>query len=98
MEKSALLQAMACHQTGDKPLPEPMMTQFTDIYVSIGLNELCLIYTNLLICFQSFKYISNNTQLYFQYILSVFFSITPTQVMVYHWWIPCETLVHTGSR
>ena len=24
--------------------------------------------------------------------------ITPTQVMVYHWWIPCETLVHTGSR
>ena len=25
-------------------------------------------------------------------------SITPTQVMVYHWWIPCETLVHTGSR
>ena len=25
-------------------------------------------------------------------------TITPTQVMVYHWWIPCETLVHTGSR
>ena len=25
-------------------------------------------------------------------------SITSTQVMVYHWWIPCETLVHTGSR
>ena len=24
--------------------------------------------------------------------------ITPTQVMVYHWWIPCVTLVHTGSR
>ena len=24
--------------------------------------------------------------------------ITSTQVMVYHWWIPCETLVHTGSR
>ena len=24
--------------------------------------------------------------------------ITPTQVIVYHWWIPCETLVHTGSR
>ena len=24
--------------------------------------------------------------------------ITPTQVMVYHLWIPCETLVHTGSR
>ena len=25
-------------------------------------------------------------------------AITSTQVMVYHWWIPCETLVHTGSR
>ena len=24
--------------------------------------------------------------------------ITPTQVMVYYWWIPCETPVHTGSR
>ena len=24
--------------------------------------------------------------------------ITLTQVMIYHWWIPCETLVHTGSR
>ena len=24
--------------------------------------------------------------------------ITPTQVMAYHWWIPCETLVPTGSR
>ena len=24
--------------------------------------------------------------------------ITSTQVMVYHRWIPCETLVHTGSR
>ena len=25
-------------------------------------------------------------------------TITPTQVMVYHLWIPCETLVPTGSR
>ena len=25
-------------------------------------------------------------------------TIASTQVMVYHWWIPCETLVHTGSR
>ena len=24
--------------------------------------------------------------------------ITSTQVMVYQWWIPCEALVHTGSR
>ena len=31
-----------------------------------------------------------------QYFLEIL--ITPTQVMVYHWWIPCETLVHTGSR
>ena len=26
------------------------------------------------------------------------FTITSTQVMVYHWWIPYETLVHTGSQ
>ena len=28
--KSALVQEMACRLTGDKPLPEPMRTQFTD--------------------------------------------------------------------
>ena len=27
-----LVQVMACHQTGHKPLPEPMMTQFNDAY------------------------------------------------------------------
>ena len=27
--KSALVQVMACHRIGDKPLPEPMLTQFT---------------------------------------------------------------------
>ena len=30
--KSALVQEMACGQTGDKPLPEPMLDQFTDAY------------------------------------------------------------------
>ena len=25
-------------------------------------------------------------------------AITSTQVIVYHWWIPCETLDHTGNR
>ena len=29
----ALVQVMAWHLTGDKPLPEPMMTQFTDAYM-----------------------------------------------------------------
>ena len=29
--KSSLLQVMACCQTGNKPIPEPMMTQFNDI-------------------------------------------------------------------
>ena len=29
--KSALVQVMAWRQIGDKPLPEPMMTQFTDV-------------------------------------------------------------------
>ena len=27
---SALVQAMAFHQAGDKPLPEPIMTPYTD--------------------------------------------------------------------
>ena len=31
--KPALVQVMAWRQTGDKPLPEPMMTQFTDAYM-----------------------------------------------------------------
>ena len=30
--KPALVQVMAWHLIGDKPLPEPMMTQFTDAY------------------------------------------------------------------
>ena len=31
--KAALVQVMAWRRTGDKPLPEPMMTQFTDTYM-----------------------------------------------------------------
>ena len=31
--KPALVQVMAWRRTGDKTLPEPMMTQFTDAYV-----------------------------------------------------------------
>ena len=31
--KSALLQVMAWHWTGDKPLPEPVLTQFTDTFM-----------------------------------------------------------------
>ena len=31
--KSALVQVMAWCQTGNKPLPEPMMTQFTDAFM-----------------------------------------------------------------
>ena len=31
--KSALVQVMAWRQTSDKPLPEPMMTQFTDAFI-----------------------------------------------------------------
>ena len=31
--KAALVQVMPWHQTGDKPLPEPMMAQFTDAYM-----------------------------------------------------------------
>ena len=38
--KSALVEVMAWCQSGDKPLPEPMLTQFTDIYAVIGGDEL----------------------------------------------------------
>ena len=31
--KPALVQVMAWRQTGDKPLPEAMLTQFTDAYM-----------------------------------------------------------------
>ena len=31
--KPALVQVMAWRRSGDKPLPEPMLTQFTDAYM-----------------------------------------------------------------
>ena len=31
--KPALVQVMAWYRRGDKPLPEPMLTQFTDAYM-----------------------------------------------------------------
>ena len=31
--KPTLVQVMACCRIGDKPLPEPMMAQFTDTYM-----------------------------------------------------------------
>ena len=31
--KPALVQVMAWHRTGDKPLPEPMLSPFTDAYM-----------------------------------------------------------------
>ena len=31
--KPALVQVRAWRRTGDKPLPEPMLTQFTDAYM-----------------------------------------------------------------
>ena len=34
--KSALVQVITCRQTGDKPFPEPMLTQFTYIYTALG--------------------------------------------------------------
>ena len=31
--KSALVQVVAWHRAGEKPLPESMLTQFTDAYI-----------------------------------------------------------------
>ena len=40
--KSALVQVMAWHRTGEKPLPESMLTKFTDayIYTALGGNKI----------------------------------------------------------
>ena len=38
--RSALVQVMAWHWTGDKPISEPMLTQFTDAYAALGWEEL----------------------------------------------------------
>ena len=38
--KSPLFQSMAWHRTGNKPSPESMMIQFTDIHASQGLGKL----------------------------------------------------------
>ena len=32
-DKSAFVQVMAWRRTGNKPLPEPMLTQFTNVYM-----------------------------------------------------------------
>ena len=32
-KKSALVQVMAWRRTGDKPIPEPLLNQFTDAYM-----------------------------------------------------------------
>ena len=37
---AVLVQVMAWCWTREKPLPEPMLTQFTDIYVTLGGDEL----------------------------------------------------------
>ena len=38
--KVALVQVMAWRRTGDRPLPEPMLIQFTDAYMR-HLGEIC---------------------------------------------------------
>ena len=38
--KSALVQVMAWHRTGEKPLPESMLTKFTDAYTALRGNKI----------------------------------------------------------
>ena len=40
VNKSAWIQVMVWRRTGEKPLPESMMSQFNHAHVSPGLNEL----------------------------------------------------------
>ena len=44
--KSVMVQVMAWHQTGDKPLPEPMFTKFSGHMASPGHIELTLYLLN----------------------------------------------------
>ena len=37
--KSVLVQVMAWRRTGDKPLPEPMLDEFTDAYMRHSITE-----------------------------------------------------------
>ena len=37
--KPALIQAMARHWIGDKPLPEPMLTQSTEAYMQLRVGK-----------------------------------------------------------
>ena len=49
--KWALVQVMAWHRIGDKPLPEPMLTQFTDAYMRhCGGDELRLFWSVFGVC------------------------------------------------
>ena len=40
--KSALVQVIGWCQIDNKPLPEPMITRFTDTYTALGGDELTL--------------------------------------------------------
>ena len=42
---------MAWRHTGDKPLSEPMVASFNDIYASLDLNELIMTLDNVLLCY-----------------------------------------------
>ena len=44
--KLSLVHVMAWRRTGDKPLSEPLMTQFNDAYVLPGNNEFSLYVLN----------------------------------------------------
>ena len=49
-KKSALVQVMAWRRTGAKPIPKPMLTQLTEVYMRHwgvgggGVSESCLVY------------------------------------------------------
>ena len=52
--KPAFVQVMAWCWTGNKPLPGPMMTQFTDIYVALGGDELMCCSWDVDLCLMNF--------------------------------------------
>ena len=83
----------------DKPLSEPMLTHLICDQSKIAASLYYQPEAHRWLPFLPVAgtrgiYVMNDRNNYFARIKP----ITSTQVMVYNWWIPCETLVHTGSR
>ena len=81
----ALVHIMAWRQTGDKPLSEPMMTQFNDAYMrhTASVNSSMILSPIELTWFS----------LYFKFNEIIFFTVTPC--IIGSWWCPVKPETRT---